>query len=176
VTNSEAAKIVRTVLCRGLNFEQTEQILKAMVAVNVESGAVLYHEEEKSKGLFVLLDGALEVLKRVPGGGDRRIATLEAPTVVGEMSLLTDRPHSATVRALSACEGRLLTRAQFERLLNGESLAAYKVVLTLADVIAKRLNKMDEKVLELTRDGATPAPKVEELADFKRKLFNEWSL
>ena len=176
MTNSEAAKIVRTVLCRGLNFEQTEQILKAMVAVNVEANAVLYHEEEKSKGLFVLLEGSLEVLKREPAGTDRRIATLDAPTVVGEMSLLTDRPHSATVRALSACEGRLLTRAQFERLLNGENLAAYKVVLTLADVIARRLNKMDEKFLELTRQGAASAPKVEELAAYKQKLFNEWSL
>ncbi|HEY2995432.1 MAG TPA: cyclic nucleotide-binding domain-containing protein [Methylomirabilota bacterium] len=173
MTNSEAAKLVRTVLCRGLNFEQTEQIMKAMVAVNVEAGAVLYHESEKSKGLFVLLDGAVEILKREPDGSDRRIATVEAPTVVGEMSLLTDRPHSATVRALSACEGRLLTRAQFERLLQSESLAAYKVVLTLADVIAKRLNKMDEKVMELTRQAA-PAPHVEEFAEYKQKLFNEW--
>jgi CRP-like cAMP-binding protein len=176
VTNSEAARVVRQVLCRGLNFEQTEQILKAMVAVNVEAGSVLYHEQEKSKGLFVLLEGGLEVLKREPGGGDRRIATLEAPTVVGEMSLLTDRPHSATVRALSACEGRLLTRAQFDRLLGSESLAAYKIVLTLADVIARRLNKMDEKVLELTRQGAAAAPRVEELAEYKQKLFNEWSI
>jgi len=174
VTNSEAAKIVRTVLCRGLNFEQTEQILKAMVAVNVEAGGVLYHEEEKSKGLFVLLEGGLEVLKREPGGGDRRIATLDAPTVVGEMSLLTDRPHSATVRALSACEGRLLTRAQFERLLHGESLAAYKIVLTLADVIARRLSKMDEKVLELTRAAGAVQEPVAEFARYKQKLFNEW--
>jgi CRP-like cAMP-binding protein len=173
VTNAEAAKIVRTVLCRGLTFEQTEQIFKAMVAVNVEAGAVLYHEHEKSKGLFVLLEGAVEVLKRAPGGDDRRIATVEAPTVVGEMSLLTDRPHSATVRALVPCEGRLLTRAQFDRMLQGENLAAYKIVLTLADVIARRLNKMDEKVLELTRQAGA-APRVEELADYKQKLFSEW--
>jgi CRP/FNR family transcriptional regulator, cyclic AMP receptor protein len=175
VTNSEAAKLVRTVLCRGLTFEQTEQIIKAMVAVNVEAGAVLYHEDENSKGLFVLLDGSMEILKRDTAGADRRIAVVAAPTVVGEMSLLTDRPHSATVRALSGCESRLLTRAQFERLLQAESLAAYKIVLTLADVIAKRLNKMDEKVLELTRQGGPP-PGVEELADYKQKLFNEWSL
>ncbi|PYM22805.1 MAG: hypothetical protein DMD78_13705 [Candidatus Rokuibacteriota bacterium] len=174
MTNSEAAKIVRTVLCRGLTFEQTEQIVKAMVAVNVESGAVLYHEHEKSKGLFVLLEGAVEILKRGPDGGDRRIATVEAPTVVGEMSLITDRPHSATVRALNGCEGRLLTRAQFERLLQSESLAAYKIVLTLADVIARRLNMMDEKVLELTRRAGPAQEPVEELARYKQKLFNEW--
>jgi CRP/FNR family transcriptional regulator, cyclic AMP receptor protein len=174
VNSSEAARIVRAVLCRGLTFEQTEQILKAMVAVTVEPGGVLYQETDRSKGLFVLLAGRVEILKHEADGGDRRIATVEAPTVVGEMSLLTDRPHSATVRALTACEGRLLTRAQFDRLLQSEDLAAYKIVLTLADVIARRLNKMDEKVLELTRSAA--AEPVEELATYKQKLFNEWSL
>jgi len=31
VNNSEAAKLVRVVLCRGLTFDQTEQILKAKI-------------------------------------------------------------------------------------------------------------------------------------------------
>jgi CRP-like cAMP-binding protein len=78
------------------------------------------------------------------------------------------------VRALSACEGRLLTRSQFERLLQADSLAAYKVVLILADVIARRLTRMDEKVLELTRAGS--ATRVAEIAAYNQKLINEWSL
>ena len=174
MTNSEAAKLVRTVLCRGMTFEQTEQILKAMVPVSVEAGAVLYQEGDKAKGLFVLLAGSVEILRRQPEGSDQRIATVEAPTVVGEMSLMTDRPHSATVRALGACEGRLLTRSQFDRLLQADSLAAYKVVLILADVIARRLTKMDDKVLELTRAGSTT--RVAEIAAYNQKLINEWSL
>ena len=174
MTNSEAAKLVRTVLCRGMTFEQTEQILKAMVPVSVEAGAVLYQEGDKAKGLFVLLGGGVEILRRQPEGSDQRIATVDAPTVVGEMSLITDRPHSATVRALSACDGRLLTRSQFERLLQADSVAAYKVVLILADVIARRLTKMDEKVLELTRAGS--ATRLAEIAAYNQKLINEWSL
>jgi CRP-like cAMP-binding protein len=135
---------------------------------------VLYQEGEKAKGLFVLLGGGVEILRRQPDGSEQRIATVEAPTVVGEMSLITDRPHSATVRALSACDGRLLTRSQFERLLQADSVAAYKVVLILADVIARRLTKMDEKVLELTRAGS--ATRLAEIAAYNQKLINEWSL
>ncbi len=41
-----------------------------MVAVNVEPGAVLYQEQDKAKGLFVLLQGSVEILKRQPEGGD----------------------------------------------------------------------------------------------------------
>ncbi len=174
MTNSEAAKIVRTVLCRGLTFEQTEQILKAMVPVSAGPGAIVFRENEKGQGLLVALEGSVEILKQGADGSDAPIATVDGPTVLGEMSLITDRPHSATVRAVTACEFRLLTRAQFDRLLQGESLAAYKVVATLAEVIARRLNQMDEKVLELLRQPERARP-VEELTTYKQKLFTEWS-
>jgi CRP/FNR family transcriptional regulator, cyclic AMP receptor protein len=174
MTNSEAARIVRTVLCRGLTFEQTEQILKAMVPVTAAPGTIVFRENEKGQGLVVALEGSVEILKHGRDGADQTIASVEAPTVLGEMSLITDRPHSATVRAVTACEFRLLTRAQFDRLLQGESLAAYKVIATLAEVIARRLNRMDEKVMELSRQPER-APAAEELESFKQKLFSEWS-
>ena len=104
----------------------------------------------------MLLEGTVEVVKE-DGGTAVVIASVEAPSVLGEMSLITDRPHSATVRARSSCDFRLLTRAQFDRLLQAESLAAYKVVATLADVIAWRLSRMDEKFVELSRRGDIPA-------------------
>jgi CRP/FNR family transcriptional regulator, cyclic AMP receptor protein len=174
VTNSEAAKIVRTILGRGLTPQQTEQIVNAMVPTTVTSGNTVFREEERGQGLFVLLDGTVEVVKESGPGGPVIIASVEAPSVLGEMSLITDRPHSATVRARTNCEFRLLTRSQFDRLLQAENLAAYKVVATLADVIAWRLNRMDEKFVELSRRGENPQP-VEELAMFKQKLFNEWN-
>ena len=174
MTNSEAAKIVRTILGRGLTNQQTEQIVNAMVPTTVTSGNTGFREEERGQGLFVLLDGTVEVVKESGPGGPVIIASVEAPSVLGEMSLITDRPHSATVRARTNCEFRLLTRPQFDRLLQAESLAAYKVVATLADVIAWRLNRMDEKFVELSRRGENPQP-VEELAMFKQKLFNEWN-
>jgi len=144
-----------------------------MVPTTVPAGGAVFREEERAKGLFVLLEGTVEVVKE-DGGTAVVIASVEAPSVLGEMSLITDRPHSATVRARSSCEFRLLTRAQFDRLLQAESVAAYKVVATLADVIAWRLSRMDEKFVELSRRGEYPRP-VEELATFKQKLFNEWN-
>ena len=160
---------------RGLTVEQADQIVRVMVPVTAEPGAVVMREGERGQGLLVLVEGSAEVLKQGRDGGEVPIAGVEAPTVLGEMSLITERPHSATVRALTACEFQLLTRSQFDRLIKSESLAAYKVVATLADVIAWRLGRMDEKFVELTGRGTGVAP-VEELALFKHKLFTEWNL
>ena len=175
MTGSEAAKIVRGVLCRGLTHEQSDQIVTAMVRVNAEPGTVVLREGGRGQGLLVLLEGSAEIVKQDAARGDVVISTVDAPTVVGEMSLITERPNSATVRARTACHFQLLTRSQFDRLLTSESLAAYKVVATLADVIAKRLTRMDEKFVELTRRGEG-APSMEELAAFRQQLHSEWSV
>jgi len=170
MTPSEASKIVRGVLCRGLSYEQTEQILKAMVPVGAEAGTAVFKEGERPQGLMVLLEGTVEVIKE---GGGETLATIDAPTVLGEISLLMEGPHTASVRAKTACEFSLLTSTQFHRLLREESLAAYKVIAILAEVLARRLNRMDEKFVEVSRK--TPSTHVEELTAFKQKLFTEWS-
>ncbi len=170
MTASEASKVVRGVLCRGLSYEQTEQILKAMVPVKAEAGLAVFREGERPQGLMVLLEGTVEIIK---AGSLEILATIDAPTVLGEISLLTEGPHTASVRAKTACEFSLLTATQFRRLLREESVAAYKVIAILAEVLARRLHRMDEKFVEVSRkSGSAP---VEELAAFKQKLFTEWS-
>ena len=168
MTPSEASKTIRAVLCRGLSYEQTEQILKSMVPVKAEAGLVVIKEGERPQGLMVLLEGSVEVFK---DGSDEVLATIDAPTVLGEISLLTEGPHTASVRAKTACEFSLLTTTQFHRLLREESLAAYKVIAILADVLARRLHRMDEKFVEVTRRSASAH--VEEL---KQRLYTDWSI
>ena len=139
---------MRRVLCRGLTPEQSEQILKAMIPVKADAGLVVLKEGDRAQGLIVLLEGTVEVVKN---GSAEALATFTAPTVLGEMSLLTDGPHTASVRARTACEFSLLTTTQFQRLLRDESLAAYKVIAILAEVLARRLHRMDEKFVEASR-------------------------
>jgi CRP/FNR family transcriptional regulator, cyclic AMP receptor protein len=154
VRNSEGARIVRTVLCRGLTQEQSEQIVNAMVPVKAAAGAAVIQQGERGRGLMVLLEGVVEIHKRDADGRDAVITSVKAPAVLGEMSLVSERPHSATVRAATACDIWLLTCSQFNRLLQAESVAAYKLIATLAGVIAGRLEQMDEKVAGLAAAGS----------------------
>src|SRR5438477_10905954 len=105
MTQSEASKVIRGVLCRGLSYEQTEQILKAMVSVKAETGLVVFKEGERPQGLMVLLEGTAEVFKEGRGtkGSDQVLATIPAPTVLGQISLLTECTHTASARSASAC-------------------------------------------------------------------------
>lgn len=167
-------RVIRSVLGKALSFEEASVLAGAGKPLQVGAGTVVFREGDPPAGLFIFLRGTVDILKHGANGGDRSIATLEAPTVLGEMSLVTERPHSATMRTRTDCEFLLLSRPEFLRLLRDQNLAAYKVVATIAEVLAQRLHRMDEKVMELIAQQDCPPP-VEELAAFKQKLFSEWS-
>ena len=64
---------------------------------DVSTGAFVVHEGHTTGHLYVLIEGRLEVIK-----GDTVVATITEPgAVLGEMSVLLDQPHTATVRAAS---------------------------------------------------------------------------
>jgi CRP/FNR family cyclic AMP-dependent transcriptional regulator len=62
-------------------------------------GAILLAEGEKSGLLYILVDGEVEIIK-----GDFQINQVSDPgAIFGEVSVLLDIPHMATVRALTPC-------------------------------------------------------------------------
>ena len=64
---------------------------------DVPASTLVIHEGGKTGHLFVLVEGKVEVIK-----GDSVVAVITEPgAVFGEMSLLLDQAHTATVRAAS---------------------------------------------------------------------------
>jgi len=60
---------------------------------SVIAGTEVLHEGGRTGHLYVLIEGRLDVVK-----GDTVVATLTEPgAVLGEMSVLLDQPHTATV-------------------------------------------------------------------------------
>ncbi len=173
-TVSPLVQTVCTVLCKTLTPAQAEEILAATRPLSVPAGRTVFKEGEEGSGLFLLLTGRVEVLKDGPDGATQQLATVEAPSVLGELSLVSERRHSATVRALADSELRVLAREDFLRLLARDNLAAHKLVGAIAEVLARRLRRMNEMAMELLGRSDAPPP-VEELARFKQKLFSEWS-
>src|SRR5258708_12178932 len=64
---------------------------------DVLAGTLIIHEGGTTDHLYVLIEGRLEVVK-----GDTVVAIITEPgAVLGEMSVLLDQSHTATVRAAS---------------------------------------------------------------------------
>jgi len=61
------------------------------------AGTILLPEGSRSGHLYVLKSGSVEILR-----GETQVAVIDEPgAVFGEMSVLLNRPHTATVRAVT---------------------------------------------------------------------------
>ena len=68
---------------------------------------------QEGDSLFVVVEGTVEVLLRRADGTEVNLGTRPNGTVLGEMSLLTGEPRSATVRAVDGALVYEVGRRQF---------------------------------------------------------------
>jgi CRP-like cAMP-binding protein len=104
----------------------------------VAKGEVVIREGEPSDGLYVVLDGAVEVLKRKEGG-DVVVGQLREGDLFGEMSCLRKAPASATVVVRRAGTLLRLPRTSFDELV-----VSYPQILELvAELSEERAENLD---------------------------------
>jgi CRP-like cAMP-binding protein len=104
-------------------------------------GTVLLSEGEKSGRLYVLAEGSVEVLR-----GDTQVALIdEAGAVFGEMSVLLNRPHTATVRAASPVGVFVFEDAESFLKSNPE------IAFFIGKLLAERLNAATTYLVDLKR-------------------------
>jgi CRP-like cAMP-binding protein len=95
---------------------QQGELLRHFEGHEVDAGTDLIREGERGKGLFLVLGGEVEVLARVGTPEQTSLAKLKPGDLFGEMSLVTDQPTSATVRATTRTSVLFLAREYVERL------------------------------------------------------------
>lgn len=97
---------------------------------HISAGTLVIREGGKTGHLFVLIDGRLEVIK----SGSVVAVLTEPGAVLGEMSVLLDQPHSATVRAGS--DAVIYEVEHADVFLRDQPV----VVWLIAQLLAQRLN------------------------------------
>ena len=85
-------------LLKELEEDDVEWILETGKEHQVPAQTAITQEGVRLDALYLVLRGLAEVA--VASGGGRRLATLGPGELIGEVSLLEDRPASATVKAV----------------------------------------------------------------------------
>jgi len=107
------------------------------------AGEVIVREGAPGVSMYIIKSGAVEVRKKDPSTGiDFLVARLKAGAAVGEMSLLTGKPRSATVTTVEPTVVFTLTRADFRSLLTQHP----EISLGLARIMAERLEDSTKQV------------------------------
>ena len=132
---------------------QQGELLRRFEGHEVEAGTELIREGERGKGLFLMLAGEVEVVARADTPEAVSLARLKPGDIFGEMSLVTDQPTSATVRATMHSSVLFLAREYVERLAE-----AIPQVQAYFEQVA--LNRARDNTMRFDR-GALPGEAIE---------------
>ena len=137
--------IRRVPLFSMLTNDQARAVADGVVKRRYRRGELVVEQGKKSNALFILLNGRARVLTADSRGREVILAVLEAGDYVGEMSLIDNKPHSATVRCEVQCDMLILGRTEFARCLPENSSLSYAIMRGLVT----RLRSADRQIESL---------------------------
>lgn len=143
VSNLELIR--RVPLFSMLTASQAESVADAVVKCRFKRGEAIVEQGKKSNALSIILTGRARVITTDQRGREVILATMQPGDYVGEMSLIDNEPHSATVRAEVQTDVLVLGRLEFARCLPENSSMAYAVMRGLV----QRLRQADRKIESL---------------------------
>ena len=124
--------------------EEVVQLLQSGESESFEAGEVIFRKGERGESFYLLLIG--EVGIRING---RQVAALGVGDCFGEMSVLEDRPRTATA---IASEKTVVLRLN-QDVISGQMMGLSRKVLTrLAAQISGRIRKTNELIEKFKQD------------------------
>ena len=143
--------------------------------VRFEAGQRIFEEGAPEERLYVITSGTVEVYKSVLPGRRQRLAIIEAPTVVGEMGLLTEPRAAASVEAMTKVEAHGVGRDRLLEMLDADSPAACKLVYEIGRTLAERMAATNETVAEVISRLENRAGRSDDIDVFRDQLIRDWS-
>jgi CRP-like cAMP-binding protein len=164
-------KLIQVPIFRGLTEAEASGLVEIAEETSLKQGQMLFQEGDAGDAVYVVLEGSVEVLKKDRGGAQQQLAKMGDGSVLGEMSLVVGQStRSASALAVTDLKLLKMSTQRFSKLLKTDNVGALKVVNNLAQVLSRRLQLMDEKLVDLLDKGK----RREELAEFQ-KILSNWS-
>jgi len=109
-------------------------------------GTVLCREGEPGKEMFVLQSGRVTISKRV-ADVEKVLATLGPGEFFGEMSILNNRPRSATATCAEDSRILVIDAKTFEAMIRGNAEIAIRMIKKLADRLQETNDQIENLLL-----------------------------
>ena len=110
---------------------ELRELAKSADELDLRQGTVLTREGRPGREFFVLIEGTVDVTQK-----GKKVAELKGGDWLGEISLLTEKPRTATVTASSPVDVLVITYRRFRNVVETMPSIALKVLSRVSDRLA----------------------------------------
>jgi signal transduction histidine kinase len=134
------------------------------------ANTVIFREGMPGDVLYIIWSGRVAVIKDLEGETPTLLAYGEAGEILGEISLLENGPHSASVVAVEDTRLLRLSRADLQRLISEQSPVGIEILGALGKIASTRLRAADQVRTSIVHAESRLVRHVQQLATEKRHL------
>lgn len=137
-------------LATELSHEQTRSLAGNLVFRDLQPGEVLVKEGTSDDHLYVIVSGALGVVRNAGTAEEITFFTLGADDLVGELSFLDGTRHYASLVAIAPTRVFGLERRKLESLLPTHPQIVYSVMRAIVRTVHQIQRRLSMQSVELT--------------------------
>lgn len=132
---------------QGLSTFDGGKLITVMYRRVYEAGEIVCSEGEMGKALFIIFYGDVAITRKAGILKDEKVlGKLHSGDFFGEMSLLEEKPRSATARALTKCEIYIIYKSNFDSMIEKNPRIGLQVIRNISVILSSRLRGMIDQI------------------------------
>lgn len=132
----------------GLSHEDTEQFAQYLYAAKADPEETIFNEGAREPYMCLVAQGLVRITKGDSKKTVKTICDIAPGRFVGEMSIIDGLPRSASARAIEETVVLVLTKDNFDLLLNDNPRLGVILLKKLAQMVSHRLRVSDWMLAE----------------------------
>ena len=135
-------------LFKDFSRQEIEQLVHYMHGYKAPKGAILFQEGELDSYLVIITSGKAKILKNDGTENMKEVATVRKGATLGEMSIIDEFPHSATVVTAEDSEIALITKSNLKGITEKYPSLGVKLLWQIAWQLSARVRQATGQLVD----------------------------
>lgn len=110
---------------------------------------VIFVEHTEGDEMYLIIEGEVSIQLELANEDDMMpLITLKGGDIFGELSVVDESPRSATARSLIETKLLVLSKKDFDNLMESDHELGYKVMKKIAKLVSRRVRHANQKILD----------------------------
>jgi CRP-like cAMP-binding protein len=139
----------KNLLFKGCTKEDLELLIGLFQERSVQPGQTIFAEKMPAEALYIIKSGNVRVTIMAGEGEEVGLLLMGPGEFFGEIALIQESSRAVTARAENAVEVLMMTRKDFQALIDLDPRIAAKIILSIARLLAMRVKAYSGKLRDL---------------------------
>lgn len=148
VMNNQAL-LQNSVLFKGSSTEEIELISGMFQERQIKQNATIFIENMPAEALYIVKTGSVRITMMAGEGEEVGLLLLGPGEFFGELALVQESNRLVTARAETQVDLLVMTRKDFQALLDLEPRAAARTLMVITKLLAMRIKAYSERLKEI---------------------------